>query len=180
MEKKYRFCKIALIVLLVALLLGSVVLHFVVGQFVDGGIHVLGNFAHVRVKETCYFISQNDRQILGQSALTIGGYLYDEPGQEAGIFDGSMDIEAYPLGTGAFHFMGSIDPDAIWLDNDAAAQFAPQCDTFYRVCILRGEDPVIAVTVVQNGETVAFGICGATEEEALEKLDRYQAFRKNS
>lgn len=167
--------KTVIIVLLAMLLVAAVVLSISVSSFAGSGIHVLGRFAHIDLREKCYFVSSS-AEIQGESTLTISGLLCDQPGNEYGSFDGYISVEGYPLSSDIIYstFGGQITRERILVDNDSADVLRPDEDTFiYRVSIIRGKEPIVVVHIkAPDGETY-FAICADDAEKAIAQWHAY-------
>lgn len=167
--------KIVMIVLLVMLLVAAVVLSVTVSSFAGSGIHVLGRFAHINLREKCYFVSPG-AEIQGESTLTISGLLVDEWGSEYGSFDGYVSVGGYPLSSDTIYstFGGQITRGKIIVDNDSAEMLRPGEDAFiYRISIVRGKEQIVAVRIEVPGGETHFAVCADTEEEAIAKWHEY-------
>ncbi len=172
MERKYR---IVLIVLLAMILVGTVVLSIAFSSFADTGIHVLGRFAHIDIREKCYFISPG-QEIMGESILTVSGLLSDERGSKYGSFDGYVSVEGYPLSPDIIYstFSGKIMSKKIRIDNSSVEVLHPDEDTFrYEIHITRDKDPIVVVYIEEMDGQRLLAICADTEEEAIAKWHEY-------
>lgn len=181
MEKRNRMCIIALVVLVILVVVCSIVLQIAVHHFAESGVHVLGSFAHIEVKQNCYFFPEDKQQIEGESVLRISGYVYDPPGEKLGSFSGLLHVEDYPISVDTLYraTTGRISTSSIRMNTHSAEMLQADTNVLYDVSITRTEEPIIYFTIEREDEDTLYGICADTEGEAFANLERLQDFLKN-
>lgn len=166
--------KIFIAVLLSVIVILLAVFAILISNFMESGVHVLGKYAHIQLQKKCYLFSANG-QVLGDSVLTVSGYLRDPSGTEVGHFNGFVDVAAYPISVeeGYQSFSGYILQDYISISNKGMDMIDPETDLFYTLKIMRTDPEIILAFIERENEEIVLAVCAETEEEARDNLLRY-------
>lgn len=179
MKAKWKYILIAAAVLCVLAIVLAVTFTYAVRDFMSEGVHVIGRYAHVDIQEKCYFINGQTKAVVGESTLTISGYLFDEhydpfsQSHDASRFDGFMDIDGKSTSVkeGYGSYMGSISNGEARMLTVLYAPFEGDSTNYYAHISLSDPEVIVVHYLFEDEQIVA--VCGDSEEDALENYEKY-------
>ncbi len=186
MPTKRKVCLILVLVLVVGLILGLIALAVGCSQFFSEGVHVLGRYVHIDFQQKCFFIDPDTKEVTGESTFTASGYLFDRHyspfsnGHAASLFDGHMDVDAYPISLkdGFHNHYGAIGQDVITLSCQGMVTADSQpAGTYYIVEILKSNPEIVVIYIYSGSESASVAVCGTDGASAADNYQQYLALR---
>ena len=180
MKAKWKYILIAGAFLCILAIVLAVTMTYTVRDFMSEGVHAIGRYAHVDIQEKCYFINGQTKTVVGESTLTISGYLFDEhydpfsQSHDASRFDGFMDIDgkSASIKEGYGSYMGSITNGEAHMLTVLYAPFEGDRSNYYYAHISLSDPEVIVVHYLFEDEQIV-AVCGDSEQDALENYEEY-------
>lgn len=132
------------------------------------GVWTNGSTASVDVVQKCFFIEPNTWEIRGESTFFVSGNL-----DENGTFDGTMNVEKYPIPEEIIegNISGEIRGEYLILSCQIIGLLDTGIDTYYNVFIDYNDTSII-IYIYNNGDVIT-AICADSEEAALENFRAY-------
>ena len=159
--------------LLIVNIVGIIAFAIVLDVFDQSGIHILGDYAHVTLREDCYFIEREGDEYTAseKSTLVVSGYLVNEH------FSGYINVEAFPAEPYegyADNFIGHTEwGKRVLLTNHNDDFPGHETRNHYIVRIQKANPELVIVDITDvNGKSFT-AVCANSPEEAIAN---YQAF----
>ena len=163
---------------LIALCVCMVVMGMFLSDFRMPGTHVIGEYAHIKLQEKCFFIENGDDgpQVTGESVLTISAMVY--PKKENGgasSITGHINVEEYPFSLEhGYNSTGArVYKTHILISNHSTVHLNTNWEIFYQVWITRSDPSIIFIEIFDSNEQVVVAVCADSQEEAIENYTKF-------
>lgn len=170
------------VIIAVLLLSLMITAGIVVTNFFSNGIHIIGNFAHVNHRQTCYLLDTSEPvakgetlPIIGQSVFSVSGYLHSNNGDATSAFYGNMEVSDYPVSfTNSYRNIdGLIGSKFLTINNRAVTEFSDET-VWYLVEILKSDTDICVIHVFDTeADKNYLFVCGESEEDAISNYNIY-------
>lgn len=151
-------------------------LHF--SAFRTEGIHILGEYAHIKLQEKCYFIEggEDGPQVTGESTLTISAMVYP-PKENGGLSSvtGHINVEKYPISLehGYNANTAGVKKNYILISGQSTVHLNPNWERYYLVWITRSDPRIIFVEILDSDGQTVVAVCADSPDEAIKNYTRF-------
>lgn len=178
-KKKLIVFSASIVILLLILLITAGI---VMANFFSDGVHVIGNYAHISDRQTCYLLDTSEPiaegeapPIIGKSTFSISGYLHSNNGDANSTFHGNMEVSEHPISfTNSYNnISGHIGSKFLTINNRAVTEFSDET-VWYLVEILKSDTDICVIQVFDTeADKNYLFVCGESEEDAISNYNTY-------